>query len=162
MRKIVSVLCLTFVAGYCLVALSCAEEPKGAEEKAPAVVADKAEKAEAMAEKAEAMAEKAETKAEKAETKAEAPEFVKFEKTGKMPAVKFLHKKHAAKLGGCKDCHEGGKPLFAQKKSEAGLLMKDMYTGAACGKCHDGNAKEKHPFAAKTGCMKCHKKDDKK
>lgn len=100
----------------------------------------------------------------KAETKGEAkeaPEFINFDKA-KMGAVKFPHKVHAETLGNCDACHGGKEPLFAQKKSE-GLKMKDMYEGKSCGHCHDGKFKhgDKVVFAAKGGCMKCHKKDKK-
>lgn len=148
MSKILALLCSVVAAGYFMAASSYADEAKKADEKAPAVAADKVEKPE----KAEAAVEKS----EKGEAPAkEQPEFLKFDKTGKMAPVKFPHKLHSDKLGGCKDCHEGEKPLFNQKRSEEGFKMKDIYAGAACGKCHDGKNKV---FAAKTGCMKCHKK----
>jgi c(7)-type cytochrome triheme protein len=96
---------------------------------------------------------------EKAKTdEKKAPDTIVFDKTAKMPAVTFPHALHAKKLGGCKDCHEGEKPLFAQKKSEAGFKMADIYKGMACGACHDGKkmVDGKAVFAAKTSCMKCH------
>ena len=81
------------------------------------------------------------------------PETILFDKTAKMAPVKFPHRKHQAKAD-CKTCHEGEPALFQQKKSEVGLKMSDMYAGKNCGSCHDG----KKTFAAKGGCMKCHKK----
>lgn len=87
-------------------------------------------------------------------TKIEQPEVLEFTKTNKMAPVKFMHKVHSDKLKGCKDCHEGEKPLFKQKRREEVYKMADMYKGESCGACHDG----KKAFAAKTGCMKCHKK----
>jgi c(7)-type cytochrome triheme protein len=89
------------------------------------------------------------------------PETIVFDKTGKMANVKFPHALHQKKLA-CKECHEGDKPLFAQKKGEAGLKMADMYKGEACGACHDGKklVDGKAVFAAKSGCMKCHKKEE--
>lgn len=109
---------------------------------------------------------KAEDKKEpaKAEAKAdakEAPEFIVYDKA-KNGAVKFPHKAHADMLGKCDDCHGGETPLFAKEKSE-GMKMKDMYEGKGCGSCHDGKKKQgdKVIFAAKGGCMKCHKKEKK-
>jgi c(7)-type cytochrome triheme protein len=89
-----------------------------------------------------------------------APEFLKFEKTSKMAPVKFPHKQHGQKFA-CKECHGGDKPLFPQKFSdEEGMKMADMYAGKNCGACHDGkdHGDNKKVFAAKTSCMKCHKK----
>ncbi len=115
-----------------------------AEEKAPA-----AEKAAAKDAKAPALI----TDPEKA------PEFLKFEKTAKMPPVKFPHKQHGQKFA-CKDCHGGDKPLFPQKFGGEGIKMADIYAGKHCGACHDGkdHGANKKVFAAKTACMKCHKK----
>jgi c(7)-type cytochrome triheme protein len=90
-----------------------------------------------------------------------APEFIKMDKS-KMPPVNFPHAKHG-KMFACDKCHGGKAPLFAQKRSEAGMKMADMYAGKGCGSCHDGKAtfgeddNKKTIFAAKTGCMKCHK-----
>lgn len=81
------------------------------------------------------------------------PETIAFEKTAKMAAVKFPHHAHQKKFD-CKECHEGDKPLFAKEHKGEGLKMADLYAGKACGACHDG----KKAFAAKSGCMKCHKK----
>ncbi|MCM2304559.1 MAG: hypothetical protein NDJ72_07635 [Elusimicrobia bacterium] len=102
--------------------------------------------------------------APKAEAKAdakEAPEFIDYDKA-KNGNVKFPHKAHADMLGKCDDCHGGDKPLFAKQKTE-GMKMKDMYEGKGCGACHDGKKKQgdKVIFAAKGGCMKCHKKEKK-
>lgn len=83
------------------------------------------------------------------------PETILFDKTGKMAPVKFPHALHGKK-NGCPACHEGKEPLFAMKRSDKGLKMADIYAGKACGACHDG--KKDKAFAAKTGCMKCHKK----
>ena len=101
---------------------------------------------------------KADDAADKKEAK-EAPEFIVFDKA-KLGPVKFPHKVHAETLGTCDVCHGGKEPLFAQKKSE-GMKMADMYAGKDCGFCHDGKKKhgDKVIFAAKGGCMKCHKKD---
>lgn len=101
---------------------------------------------------------KAAEKAKKGEAAAP-PEILKFEKTGKMAPVNFPHAAHA-KRNACKDCHEGEKPLFEQKRGEAGMKMADMYAGKNCGACHDGkdHGANKKVFAAKTACMKCHKK----
>jgi len=106
----------------------------------------------------------------KAEDKSEAkgddkkpPEVIVFDKA-KMGTVKFQHKAHAEKLGGCDACHGGKDPVFPQKKTE-GMKMADIYAGGGCGHCHDGKMKVGEGdkavtvFAAKTGCMKCHKKD---
>lgn len=106
---------------------------------------------------------KAEAKAEaKGEEKKEMPEFLVFDKA-KMGAVKFPHKVHAETIGNCDTCHGGKEPIFPQKKTE-GLKMADMYAGKECGFCHDGKKKQgdKVIFAAKTSCMKCHKKEVKK
>lgn len=84
---------------------------------------------------------------------AKPPETIPLNKTAKLAPVKFAHAKHAEKLG-CKACHEGEPALFEQKAAGAGMKMADMYAGKACGACHDG----KKAFAAKGGCMKCHKK----
>jgi len=90
----------------------------------------------------------------------EAPEFINLEKA-KLGAVKFPHKLHADKLG-CAACHEGDKPLFAQKTA-GGMKMADMYAGKSCGHCHNGKEMavgeaKKVVFAAKGACTKCHKK----
>ncbi|MBI5201617.1 MAG: hypothetical protein HY925_08545 [Elusimicrobia bacterium] len=139
MRTTIAALCSVLAAGAIAVSVARADDKKKEEKPAAAAEAAPVEKA------------------VPAEGEVKAPETLKFEKTGKMAPVAFPHKKHIDKLGGCKDCHEGEKPLFEQKRGEKGLTMKDMYAGAACGKCHDG----KKTFAAKTGCMKCHKKTDK-
>lgn len=88
-----------------------------------------------------------------------APEKIVFKKTGTMPPVNFPHAMHG-KFNSCKDCHGGDKPLFPKKFSESGLKMADIYVGQACGACHDGKkvVNGKTVFAAKTSCMKCHKK----
>jgi c(7)-type cytochrome triheme protein len=89
-----------------------------------------------------------------------APEFFNFTKTGKMAPVKFAHALHGKK-NDCKECHGGATPIFPQKFSdEVGMKMADMYAGKACGTCHDGkdHGANVKVFAAKTGCMKCHKK----
>ncbi|MCX5795545.1 MAG: hypothetical protein NTY77_08645 [Elusimicrobia bacterium] len=97
-----------------------------------------------------------------AEASVKAPEFIKLDKVGKMQPVNFPHAKHG-KLFTCKDCHEGQTPLFAQKHSETGIKMADMYAGKGCGFCHDGKKEfgegdsKKKIFNAKTSCMKCHK-----
>ncbi|MBI5208405.1 MAG: hypothetical protein HY927_00365 [Elusimicrobia bacterium] len=112
----------------------------------------KAEAAPAAEKKAEPAAdEKAEPAA--AAAGGEAAEFISLDKTAKMAPVKFPHKLHDGKAGGCKACHEGDKPLFAQKKGDEGMKMSDMHAGKGCGSCHDG----KKAFSSKT-CMKCHKK----
>lgn len=151
MRIPIAVL-FSIVAGWSLSTYSFADEEKAKDEKPAAAAEEKAEKKET--------AEKGEKAEAKATDEKEAPEFIKLDKTGKMAPVNFPHKKHAEALGGCKDCHEGEKPLFNQKRSGEGLKMKDMYAGETCGKCHDGKmkVKDKAVFAAKTGCMKCHKK----
>lgn len=111
-----------------------------------------------------AMAEDAKEKKEPAEAtadaKKEAPEFLNYDKA-KLGPVKFQHKVHAELVGDCDACHGGKEPLFAQEKSE--LKMADMYAGKTCGACHDGKKKQgdKVIFAAKGGCMKCHKKEKK-
>jgi c(7)-type cytochrome triheme protein len=91
------------------------------------------------------------------------PESLTFKKTGAMAPVKFPHAAHVKNYA-CKDCHEGDKPLFPKKfDDETGIKMADMYKGDSCGHCHDGKttfgADKKAIFAAKTSCMKCHKKD---
>jgi len=104
---------------------------------------------------------KVEAKAEaKGDAKKEVPEVINFDKA-KMGNVAFPHKKHAEMLEGkCDTCHGGKEPLFPKEKTE-GLKMADMYAGKACGQCHDGKFKmgDKVVFAAKGGCMKCHKKE---
>jgi len=140
MRRTMAALCSILVAVCLFAKLSRADEAKKADDKAQVVASEKSEKPVAT----EAAAKDAK----------DVPETIKFEQTAKMAPVTFPHKKHIEKLGGCKDCHEGEKPLFKKEKSKEGLKMKDMYTGSACGKCHDG----KKAYAAKTGCMKCHKK----
>ena len=101
-------------------------------------------------------AEAAEANPEAAAPAGDMPADIVMDKTAKMAPVKFSHKAHLdpEKKLACKDCHEGDKPLFAQKRGETGLKMADMYKGETCGSCHDG----KKAFAAKAGCMKCHKK----
>ncbi|MBI4667735.1 MAG: hypothetical protein HY747_00900 [Elusimicrobia bacterium] len=79
-----------------------------------------------------------------------------LDKTGKLAPVKFAHTAHGKK-NTCKDCHEGEKPLFLQKRNEAGMKMADMYAGKTCGSCHNGKNKV---FAAKSACAKCHKKEE--
>lgn len=103
---------------------------------------------------------KVEAKADAKGEAKEAPEFINFEKA-KMGAVKFPHKVHADTAGNCDTCHGGKEPLFLQEKTE--LKMADMYAGKSCGFCHDGKKKQgdKVIFAAKTSCVKCHKKDKK-
>lgn len=124
----------------------------------PAPAGDKA-KDEGKAAAAEAKADAKDAKTEAPAAKeGEAPETILFDKTAKMAPVKFPHKAHAEKIGDCKACHEGEKPLFAQKKSEEGMKMADMYAGKGCGTCHDGKKEKGKAFAAKGGCMKCHKK----
>lgn len=89
-----------------------------------------------------------------------APESFRFQKVGKMPPVTFPHALHG-KLNACADCHGGKTPLFLQKfNDDLGMKMADIYTGKACGACHDGkdHGKNKAVFAAKSACMKCHKK----
>jgi c(7)-type cytochrome triheme protein len=105
---------------------------------------------------------KAEAKAEAKGEAKEAPEVINFDKA-KMGNVAFPHKKHAEMLGNCDACHAGKEPLFAKEKTE-GMKMADMYAGKGCGHCHDGKFKQgdKVVFAAKGGCMKCHKKEAKK
>ena len=88
----------------------------------------------------------------------QAPEFIKFDKVGKLPPVNFPHAQHG-KLFACKDCHADKDPLFAQKRSETGMKMADMRAGKGCGSCHDGKKvfdKDKKVFATMS-CMKCHK-----
>ena len=92
------------------------------------------------------------------------PETITFDKTNKLAPVTFKHAEHGKKFA-CKDCHGGDAPLFPQKKAEAGMKMADYYAGKQCGACHDGKKTYTGPdgktvtvFAAKTGCMKCHKK----
>ncbi|MBI4060941.1 MAG: hypothetical protein HY403_05865 [Elusimicrobia bacterium] len=101
------------------------------------------------------------TASARAEDAKEAPESIVFDKA-KLGPVKFPHKKHVETIGACDNCHGGKEPLFAQKKSE-GMKMADMYAGKGCGYCHDGKKKQgdKVIFAAKGGCMKCHKKEAK-
>lgn len=105
---------------------------------------------------------KAEVKApevKSSEAKPAAPDTLLFDKTAKMAPVNFPHALHSKKLD-CKECHGGDKPLFAQKFSDTGFKMADMYKGETCGACHDGKktVEGKAVFAAKTSCMKCHKK----
>lgn len=90
----------------------------------------------------------------------EAPETIVFKQTAKMAPVKFAHKAHADRLKSCAECHEGEKPLFQKKVTGEALKMADMYKGGTCGACHDGKKEVdgKKVFAAKAGCMKCHKK----
>ncbi|MFI5362771.1 MAG: c(7)-type cytochrome triheme domain-containing protein [Elusimicrobiota bacterium] len=92
-----------------------------------------------------------------------APDTILFDKTAKMQPVTFPHAAHIkAMKGDCKECHEGAAPLFPQKKDkdQAGMKMADFYAGKQCGACHDGKkvVDGKTVFAAKTSCMKCHKK----
>ena len=96
--------------------------------------------------------------AAKEDTGNKPPETILFDKTGKMAPVKFPHAVHGQKYvkNGCPACHEGKEPLFAKKRSDKGMKMKDMYEGQACGACHNG--KKDQAFAAKSGCTKCHKK----
>lgn len=128
------------------------EKAKGA---GKAAVAE--EKKEAAADKKDAAGEKKEG----AEAPlGEAPETIVFDKA-KLGKVTFNHKVHAEINGGCAACHEGKEPLFKQERSKTELKMKDMYEGKSCGACHDGkkaNKDGKPVFAAKGGCMKCHKK----
>jgi c(7)-type cytochrome triheme protein len=95
------------------------------------------------------------------------PETILFDKTAKMAPVNFPHAEHIKKFD-CKVCHAGDTPLFPQKKEkdQPGMKMADFYAGKQCGSCHDGKKTVdgkpdgKAIFAAKTGCMKCHKKPD--
>ena len=97
---------------------------------------------------------------------AKPPETIVFDKTAKMAPVTFAHAEHIKKYPTCKECHAGDKPLFPQKKDkdQPGMKMADMYAGGQCGACHDGKKTVdgkpdgKPIFAAKAGCMKCHKK----
>lgn len=140
MRQIRLALCAVAAAGLFAGQVSADDKAAKMEEK-PAVTA---EKKEAVAIKTDA---------------SEAPEFLLFDKTAKMAPVKFPHKLHGEKVeGGCATCHEGKEPIFAQKKSAEGRKMADIYAGKACGACHDGKNANKKAFAAKSGCMKCHKK----
>ncbi len=118
---------------------------KAKDEKGKAAAEEKAKTPEAAPAAAAAEAAPADAK--------NGPEIIVFDKTAKMAPVKFPHAKHQAKAD-CKTCHEGEPALFQQKKSEVGMKMADMYAGKGCGSCHDG----KKTFAAKGGCMKCHKK----
>ena len=124
--------------------------------------AAKKDEAKPAAEQKDAVPAKKEAAAadKKEGAKPEAPEFIMFEKTKAMAPVKFPHKLHAEKAGGCAACHEGKEPIFKQEKPGEGLKMADIYAGKACGACHDGKklVGGKTVFAAKTGCMKCHKK----
>lgn len=89
------------------------------------------------------------------------PETIVFDKTSKMPQVSFPHAAHNKRYA-CKECHGGDSPLFPQKKDkdQPGMKMADFYAGKQCGACHDGKKifDGKPIFAAKSGCMKCHKK----
>ncbi|HAH06908.1 MAG TPA: hypothetical protein DCM05_10345 [Elusimicrobia bacterium] len=121
------------------------------EDKAP----EAAEKKDDKAAKAD---EKKDEKAAEAAPAGEVPEILLLDKTGKLAPVKFQHAAHG-KLNECKDCHEGDKPLFEQKRSTEGFKMADMHAGKNCGACHDGkdHGARKKVFSSKT-CMKCHKK----
>lgn len=148
-----------FKAAVLVLGLGAAASTRAFAEDAKPAKADAA--AEAKAEKAEV---KADAKAEKADAKKDGPETLEFAKTGAMAHVKFPHRAHQAALKGCKACHEGEKPLYPQKfDDEKGVKMADIYKGESCGACHDGKKEVdgKKVFAAKTGCMKCHKKDAK-
>lgn len=89
-------------------------------------------------------------------------DFIKLDKVAKMQPVNFPHAKHG-KLFPCEKCHAAKDGLFAQKISETGMKMADMYAGKGCGSCHDGKTtfgegdSKKPIFNAKTSCMKCHK-----
>ena len=100
------------------------------------------------------------------------PETMEFKQTGALKWVTFPHVAHinnvkadlkldaaADPKPACDVCHGGDKPLFPQKKAEAGMKMADYYAGKQCGACHDGKKmiNGKVVFAAKAGCMKCHK-----
>ncbi|MEK7288201.1 MAG: c(7)-type cytochrome triheme domain-containing protein [Elusimicrobiota bacterium] len=130
---------------------------------ANAAVAAKKDKVKQESKDMPAVGEQAAPKVEKAAVEtleSQLAEFIVFDKTGKMAPVKFPHAIHGQK-NGCKACHEGEKPLFTQKRSGVDMKMADMYAGKTCGSCHDGKKKDpngKVIFAAKAGCMKCHKK----
>lgn len=141
MRTIIAALCSILTAVTLAANFARADEAKKTEAKPAA--AEKADKKEA-----------ADTPEAPAADEKAGPEKMVLDKTGKMAPVTFPHRKHQEKAA-CKDCHEGEKPLFAQKRNEKGYLMKDMYAGGACGKCHDG----KKSFKAQGACMKCHKKE---
>lgn len=145
MRKLVGALISVLVVTVFLARLAPAEEAKA---EAKPAAADEAAKAVDKAAPAEG-------------AKKEAPEFILLDKTAKMAPVKFPHKLHAEKNGGCKACHEGEKPLFAKEKSKEGFKMADMKAGKACGACHDGkdHGENKKVFASMM-CMKCHKKEE--
>jgi len=146
MRK--SMLVCGLLAAGCFIAASVKAEDKKEAPKAEAAAADAKE-----APKADA----AKPAADKAADKKETPEFLTFDKA-KLGAVKFPHKMHAEKNGGCAACHEGKEPLFKMKKA-GGFKMADMYAGKSCGICHTGKEKDgKVVFAAKGACTKCHKK----
>jgi c(7)-type cytochrome triheme protein len=87
------------------------------------------------------------------------PSSILFDQTKPMAPVNFQHAAHIKNFA-CKDCHGGDKPLFPQKKEAAAIKMADIYAGKQCGACHDGKkvVNDKIVFAAKTNCMKCHKK----
>lgn len=147
MRK--SLLVCSILAGVCLFAVTAKADDK-----------KDAPKAEASAVPAAPAAAAVEAAAP-ATDKKEAAEFLAFDKA-KLGAVKFQHKVHGEKLGGCAACHEGKEPLFAQKLT-GGFKMADMYAGKGCGSCHNGKEMavgkdKKVVFAAKGSCMKCHKK----
>lgn len=139
---------LVVCGGFLATAVTAGDDKGKGDEKAAAVAAEKKEAAE---EKKEAAAEKKE---------GEAPADIVFDKA-KLGKVTFNHAKHAELNGGCAACHEGKEPLFKQERSKDALKMADMYAGKTCGACHDGKKKTKDDkvvFAAKGGCMKCHKK----
>ncbi|MBI4346699.1 MAG: hypothetical protein HY553_07570 [Elusimicrobia bacterium] len=144
MRTIIAALCSILAAVTLAANVARASDEKKAEEKPAA--ADKADKADKK--------EAADAKEAPAADEKSGPEKMVLDKTGKMAPVTFPHRKHQEKAA-CKDCHEGEKPLFEQKRNEKGYLMKEMYAGGTCGKCHDG----KKAFKAQGGCMKCHKKE---
>ncbi|GER92713.1 cytochrome C [hot springs metagenome] len=73
--------------------------------------------------------------------------IIVFDRTA-LPS-KFDHEAHA-KMFNCKDCHPN---IFLMSAGATRVTMKDIYSGAYCGACHDG----KKAFAS-SECVKCHNK----
>ncbi|KAF0144239.1 MAG: hypothetical protein FD156_2055 [Nitrospirae bacterium] len=70
---------------------------------------------------------------------------ISFKKTS-MPS-RFNHEAHSKKVS-CKECHPR---VFLMKAGSAQITMKDIYSGAYCGVCHNGQK----AFAS-SECNKCH------